>query len=277
MSLSAKISGISLNIRPEKKDDIIYFERVFNMKEVSSLGDRVVISRNACSKCLKIELIADSSIKAIGDKFTGDGFVGLGFKSTDAKSLVALSESYGGVTKVPLDTYSFGASIIPDEDEMKQFPVKYCKVKEPTAGYTFEIFEDQKYGGLTNPISKVIMNCIDLEESSDFYEGVLGMKMFRRRSNINSNPKEASISQFYSFAENENEDNETMLELVYPYSTESIDMGKSFRHLALDMTADKLAEVKGKLNGVQFTECDDGVELVDPNGYTVYLRKIETL
>ncbi|RYH24032.1 hypothetical protein EON65_17100 [archaeon] len=91
------------------------------------------------------------------------------------------------------DEYSYGASVLPDEDEMKQYPVRYGLAADPV-GYVVEIKEE-----LEVPIDsycKFTIKVLDLEQGVDFYTKVLGLKLLRRRSNVNNRPKEATGSAF---------------------------------------------------------------------------------
>lgn len=89
----------------------------------------------------------------------------------------------------PFDTYKVGASLIPDEDEMESTPVQYAWVKDPS-GYLVDIREDQiRY-------NRVVLNVIDLDESIDFYTNILGLQMFRKRSNVNNRPRDASFCAY---------------------------------------------------------------------------------
>jgi len=82
--------------------------------------------------------------------------------------------------------YQYGASMIPDEDEMKAIPVRYGVFMDPS-GYNVEIKES------TNQECKIVMGVIDLDESIEFYSNVLNMNLLRKRSNTHNRPKEASM------------------------------------------------------------------------------------
>lgn len=88
--------------------------------------------------------------------------------------------------QVEVGEYFYGASMIPDEDEMKQFPITYGRIIDNN-GFVIEVKENN------NNCGKFMMNVIDLEESVAFYRDVLGMKLLRKRSNVNSKPKHGSL------------------------------------------------------------------------------------
>ena len=85
--------------------------------------------------------------------------------------------------------YKLGACLIPDEDDMKQTPVRYFTVSDPN-GYRIEVQEGDAAQG------KIVLAVVDLDESIDFYTNILGMNIFRKRSNINNFPKDASMCAY---------------------------------------------------------------------------------
>jgi len=94
---------------------------------------------------------------------------------TNAVDIMDASEMNGGSVHTILDNYAYAASLIPDEDEMKQYPVKYGRVADPD-GYLVEIVEPSRSSSsLTGATAKVILNVEDLDESIEFYTDVLGM------------------------------------------------------------------------------------------------------
>lgn len=101
----------------------------------------------------------------------------------------------GCIVKMPLDNYKYGATIIPEEDYMKTTPVRYATVTD-TNGYTVELVEAPPVNAgavATGWVNRLILYVEDLEESIDFYTKVLGMTLYRKRSNVNSTPKDASF------------------------------------------------------------------------------------
>jgi len=90
-----------------------------------------------------------------------------------------------------VDDYYYGASLVPDEDDLKQFPVRYGKITDPN-GYTIELKKENRH----YPIYKVTLSVLDLDESVAYYSNNFNMKQLRRRSNIISKPKEASFCAY---------------------------------------------------------------------------------
>ena len=46
------------------------------------------------------------------------------------------------------------------------------------------------------PGMKAVLHVLNLEESIDFYTKALGMKLLRKRSNVNNRPREASLCAY---------------------------------------------------------------------------------
>ncbi len=95
---------------------------------------------------------------------------------SNAVDIMDASEMNGGSVHTILDNYAYAASLIPDEDEMKQYPVKYGRVADPD-GYLVEIVEPLKAPSPTGTMfttAKVILNVEDLDESIEFYTDILG-------------------------------------------------------------------------------------------------------
>jgi hypothetical protein len=119
------------------------------------------------------------------------GFVGIGLSLPDAPVRVARAVAEDATLAMPFDDYKYGASLIPDEDEMKTLPVSYGKIIDPD-GYQVEV----PAAARTSPISKIILNVADLDAACQFYTEVLGMKLLRRRANVNNTPKSASMCAY---------------------------------------------------------------------------------
>lgn len=120
--------------------------------------------------------------------YSTQGYIGLTIARPDAELIAEeFAQTYPIVRKY--DSYSFGASIFPDEDEMKVFPVSYGQYSDPN-NFRVEIRED------INTYSRIVLNVINLEKSLEFYEGVLGFNLLRRRSNVWNKPREAAFSIF---------------------------------------------------------------------------------
>lgn len=86
--------------------------------------------------------------------------------------------------------YKFGASMIPDEDDLKQFPVQYGCLCDPN-GYNLQIIERS-----TKFLERIILNVLDLNDSIEFYMQAFGMTLLRKRSNVNNIPKSASMCAY---------------------------------------------------------------------------------
>ena len=82
-----------------------------------------------------------------------------------------LAEMNGGSIKVIADNYAYGASIIPDEDEMRQIPVRYGQVYDPN-GYVVEIIQENNK--TIKNSAKIMLHVEDLDESIEFFTNILG-------------------------------------------------------------------------------------------------------
>lgn len=116
------------------------------------------------------------------------GYIGLTVARPDAELIAEeFAQTYPVVRKY--DSYGFGASIFPDEDEMVLHPVSYGWYSDPN-NFRIEVRED------INTYSHIVLNVINLEKSLEFYEGVLGFNVLRRRSNVFNKPRDAAFSIF---------------------------------------------------------------------------------
>jgi hypothetical protein len=104
----------------------------------------------------------------------------------------------GGTELLPVDDYHYGACLVPDEDDMKTTLVRYGTMVDIN-GYLIEVHENSAHGavngqsGAGHPGSKIMLYVEDLDESIAFYTGLLGMTLYRKRSNVVSLPKDASM------------------------------------------------------------------------------------
>lgn len=200
---------------------VAFYENVLGAKRVG--GGQSAVAHLSFGGGNGIELLEAAAGMGID---RGSVFQGIGVTMPDAASIVRSAEKYGGKILRAFDEYGYGASIIPDEDEMKINPVRLGCIADPD-GYCVEVTE----GSRAEPLRKVVLHVLDTEEAVAFYGDSLGMRLLRRRSNINSRPKHASICSFVSHEASELEG--TMLELVYNYAVERLQVGKGFAHLGM--------------------------------------------
>ena len=194
-----------------------------------------------------LELIQNS-----GEIKMGNAYLGIGICLDDVSDVEAKCAELGGDVLTPVSDFAYGASILPDEDDLKQIPARYGVLADPD-GYKVEVTENLMPVG--SHFAKVVLNVISLDESVDFYSCRLNMKELRRRSNVNSIPKQASMISRVSHASSEQ--SEPFLELVYKYATNSLDVGSGLYCLAV--SAEK-ALLPPQVNGGM---------LEDPNGYSI--------
>ena len=179
-----------------------------------------------------IALELEESGDALDSNLRGDGFIGIGVAFPDAKLICDAAQEEGGSIIFPFGEYAYGASLIPDEDELKQFPVKYGKIQDPD-GYTIEVMQAFR----AEPLFKAILCVTDLDDSISFYTSKLGLRLLRKRSNINSKPKTASFVANVGAGASEEE--EPYLELVYRYATEKLSVGQCLTGITLTDCATK--------------------------------------
>jgi hypothetical protein len=113
---------------------------------------------------------------------------------SSATKLISALVEYGCDIRLPLNDYLYGANMYPDEDYMITRPARYATLVDKN-GYMIELLEVASKEGVTTTalLRKVILYVEDLNESIEFYTKVLGMTLYRKRSNVNSMPKDASM------------------------------------------------------------------------------------
>lgn len=114
----------------------------------------------------------------------------------------------------------YSASLIPEEDDDHFTPVRYGWLNDPNS-YQLEIKENKV---MQKPICKITLNVVDPDISTKFYTDVLGLKLYRRRAFIVATPKETCFRLLLGATM---EDDGAMLEIVYHYTTESLDHGNA--------------------------------------------------
>lgn len=98
----------------------------------------------------------------------------------NADEVASRAAACGGSIVFNVEDRKYAASMIPDEDDMKSFPVRYGRICDPD-GYIVEVKEAMS--GSVNPIlEKATLKVLDLNDSIAFYEK-LGLKLLRKRSN----------------------------------------------------------------------------------------------
>eukprot|EP01035_Chromulina_nebulosa_P021293 gene21293-27589_t len=187
------------------------------MSVISEEPNQVTLSysNNVTTNSKKLQLIEKK------DLTIGDAFVGIGIKSPDALVKFSLATALGANTIMPFDEYIYGACLIPDEDEKIANPISYGKLSDPD-GYCIELIE----GTSEDPLNKIILNVLDLNDSIKYYTDNLHMKLLRRRANINNVPKSASMCAYVGF----NNEDDGYIELVYNYAIENLNIGTGFNN-----------------------------------------------
>lgn len=149
----------------------------------------------------------------------------------------------------PLGDYFYGASLLPDEDEKQLYPARYARLQDPW-GMSLEVVEDAS-APAAPCCAKLVLKVLDLEDSVQFYSHALGLQLLRRRSNVNNRPAEASLmarlvssllsllssrlSRVVAVQGASSETSGVVLELVYDYATEALDLGGAYQHVSLSL------------------------------------------
>lgn len=255
------ISSLSYHVSDLKRS-IDFYTKVLGFHTVNVKENSVTLSMIENNSNTYLELIHNKQ-----EYDLGDGFVGIGINKNidDSNKIIQQCSKYGGKVVLDIGDFAYGACIIPDEDEMKVTPVRYGRIIDPD-GYSIEISE-MKDNVL--PSSKIKLNVVDWEESEKFYMEILGMKLFRRRSNINSKPKKASITSYLGY---NSESNGILLELTYPYSTDVLDIGNGYNQLKFTCSDISWTKDKLKAGGFTFDEVtSNSIMVKDPNNYKILL------
>jgi len=148
-----------------------------------------------------------------------------------------LSSSEAAVIKREFGDYAYGASVIPEEDDDHFTLVRYGWLQDCN-GYRLELKEGKN---MTSPACKIILNVVDPDISTEFYTNIFGWKLYRRRSHVVSIPADTSINVIVG--DEENEEQGTMIELVYRFSTDSIEHGHALKQICL-----KASDLKSVVN-----------------------------
>ncbi|CAM9181827.1 unnamed protein product [Scytosiphon promiscuus] len=153
----------------------------------------------------------------------GDGFNAMGLRLPDLEGIVARAKEGGGEVVSGPEEVKLGPCIIPDEPVGKYVLENVAVIKDPD-GYKFEVSESNYR---RDPVSKVSLLTLDMEKSIDFYQDALGMTLLRRRSLL---PQKTQQVCWMGYGE---EDDSTLLELVYEYNREKIDRGDGYGQIAV--------------------------------------------
>lgn len=84
------------------------------------------------------------SLNYLNFVYVSKAFAGVGLFVQDAESKANAVVDFGGSIITKFDEYGYGACMIPDEDELKIFPVSYAKVTDPD-GYAIELKDGSTY------------------------------------------------------------------------------------------------------------------------------------
>ena len=255
------ISSLSYHVSDLKKS-IDFYTKVLGFNTINIKENSVTLNMIENNSNTYLELLQNKQ-----EYDLGDGFIGIGINKNidDSNKIIQQCSKYGGKVILDIGDFAYGACMIPDEDEMKVTPVRYGRITDPD-GYCIEITETKD---IVIPSSKIKLNVVDWEESEKFYMEILGMKLLRRRSNINSKPKKASMTSCLGY---NSESNGILLELTYPYSTDVLDLGNGYNQLKFTCSDISWTKDKLKAGGYKYDEVTNNSIIVkDPNNYKILL------
>eukprot|EP01031_Cornospumella_fuschlensis_P035458 gene35458-42980_t len=261
----AKLRGIAIDV-PDPEAYAIFYSKNFQVPHNPTTGSLSLIS----GATIRVNQWENGQM---GEEFeVGEGFYGVGLATPLAQFLADNAASQGVVFHRKFGDYSYGASSVPDEDEMKQYPVRYGLTKDP-AGFVVEIKEDVEVP--IDSYCKITIKVLDLEQAVDFYGKVLGLQLLRRRANVNNRPKEATGSAFLGIS---SEKEGAVLELLYKYATETLDLGNCFQELVFELpcSSETFQSHLKSINQAFEVLPQGDVVLKDPAGYRIRVHCLGT-
>ena len=249
---------------------VSFYTKVLGMK---------VVEENKAKGVAKMVMDDDAAAMSIelqaanGAILIGDAYSGIGIRVPNAATMFQAVESEGGKVLLDVGDFAYAASLIPDEDEMRNTPVRYGRLSDPD-GYKIEVREDKKMSSSSRKLFKMVLNVLDIEESVAFYRDVLGMNVLRRRSNVYGIPKDASMCAFIGYSD---EATGSYLELHYQYAIDKLDMGNGYLRSSFHVpnneeVANKLMDkvLQGAGKALEVTD-DNTIVVRDPSDFPVLL------
>eukprot|EP00968_Pinguiococcus_pyrenoidosus_P020971 scaffold2626_cov279-Pinguiococcus_pyrenoidosus.AAC.4 len=166
---------------------------------------------------------------AKGGEAQGDGLRAVVLCFPEIQAVAEAAEGAGGQVLAKTEEKKIGPSMIPDEDVEFSMNVTVGLVTDPD-GNAVRLVQQNRKDGLFG----VSLRVHNLEKAVEFYEGVLGMKTIRKRSNL---PDEASISAFLAYGDaDEGEEGAFVVELKYEYSEPEVNAGDVLQGIIITTT-----------------------------------------
>ena len=164
-----------------------FYAAVCGMGEAA--GAEGVLLRREEPRALQLGLIADAAEDS-GFQPRG-GYLGLSAKCADVDTAVAAAVASGGSMLRAAEEVSHGASLVPDEDEMKKTTIRQALVADPS-GYPLLLYASGGGGGGGGAqLSAARLSVFEWKASQEWYESTLGWSTLRWQSNI---PLEPSVT-----------------------------------------------------------------------------------
>jgi uncharacterized glyoxalase superfamily protein PhnB len=198
-----------------------------------------------------------------GEDEIGKSFEGFSLARPTAENLTTESATDSNVVR-SFQVYQYGASMLPNEDEMLLTDVSYAWMLDPV-GFKIELRQDRVSH------DRLVLNVLDIDEAIDFYCKVLGFSLLRKRSNVNNRPREASMSAYLG---NIDEKESSTIELRYKYSTKKIVRGNVFQEIVLKTDNFQKVQDAVREKNIPFTwNSDDSISLTDRSGYKLKVKE----
>lgn len=260
---------------PDVQELAAFYEACFGMERTESAG---VVEMGYAGDTVRLRLVETPS-----DAYRlGEGFDCIALSLPDVSAAVSLAEARGGRVTTPLAPYVVGPSKVPDEPVGTTHETLEAQLSDPQ-GYSFRLIQRE---GASPSVAKVVLRVTDLERSSAFYSGLIGMSVLRWRSNLMSVPPSMSLlmqlgdpSVLSGAPVLEQSAGSSppsaVLELIYPYNTRKMDVGEggAGRLTIAAAGAHDIATRAPSGNGkvVRTAPGDADAEVEDPDGFRVRL------
>ncbi|CEM25132.1 unnamed protein product [Vitrella brassicaformis CCMP3155] len=197
------------------------------------------------------------------------GFLGLGVCLPELQAVESSVEGHHGRVIRNVEELEITPSMIPDEPA-EQYRLWTMATAEDPDGYQIELLQKPQ----RDPMHRVRLHVTRLEPGIAFYTEVLGMKLLRKRSLL---PEWPAISVWLGYGDDEFD--QTLLELIYEFSTQELDVGDGYGQIAISTPdvyeAAKIIEAKGgEISRAPGPVPGIGTKIVaakDPDGYKVVL------
>ncbi|CAM9139941.1 unnamed protein product [Discosporangium mesarthrocarpum] len=199
----------------------------------------------------------------------GDALDCYGLQLPNLREVAKKATALGGEVIFGPEDIEVGPSLVPDEEVGKKTVDTVLRLKDPD-GWGFEVLQARNR---RDPVSKVSVKTLNMEDSIEFYEKALGMKLLRRRSLLPRTPTQVAWVGYGT------ESDSTVVEIVYEYGTETLDQGNGYGQVAISTPDVYKAAEHIKAAGYEVTRDPGPVPGIgtkitavrDPDGFKIVL------